>query len=153
MSSHPNRALVTVSDEAMIALVWENNFEKWQKQFAFEQNPANKGLKQPNLPGKYTQSDKGQCEWGGWSEAGLKAFNKYKKQIRAYRKDRMDEIHEFEHRILAELRLEKGVEAEDHDGELRLRRAKRRRLAAEKPVKEVVVRRTVRTTDSDDEQE
>jgi hypothetical protein len=151
--TNPKKPLITVSDEAMIVLVWENNFQKWQEQWAFEQDVKNKGKKQPNLPGKFTQSDKGQCEWGGWSEAGLQAFNNYKKTIRAYRKDHKDEILELEQRILAELRVENGIEAEDHDQQLRLNRAKRRKLNANKPVPEVVVRKVVKTFDSEDEQD
>lgn len=153
MSTNPKKPLITVSDEAMIVLVWENNFEKWQTQWAFEQDPKNKGLKQPALPGKYTYSDKGQCEWGGWSEAGLQAFNNYKKTIRTYRKDKKDQILAFERRILAELRLEHKIQAEDHDQQLRVNRAKRRKLNAKKPVEEVVVRKVVKTFDSEDEQD
>ena len=151
MSTYPDKALVTVSDEAMIALVWENNFEKWPKQYAFERDPQNVGKKQPALPGKFTQSDKGQCEWGGWSEAGLQKFNSNKKTIRGCRKGKEDQVLEFERKILAELRVEHKIEADDHEQQQKMNRSKRRKIAANKPVLEVVVRKRVKTTDSEDE--
>ena len=151
MSSYPDKQLVSVSDEAMIALVWENNFEKWQKQYVFSRDPKNAGVKQQSLPGKFTCSDKGQCEWGGWSEAGLKRFNTLKKLIRGHRKGKEDQVLAFEHKILAELREENNIEAEDHQQQQKMNRCKKRKLLANKPVAEVVVRKRVKTTDSEDE--
>jgi hypothetical protein len=36
MSDPDSKSLFTVSHEAMICLVWENNFEKWQEQFKWK---------------------------------------------------------------------------------------------------------------------
>lgn len=145
--------LFTISHEAMICLVWENNWQKWQEQYAFTQDPSNKGLQQPKIPGKWTRSDAGQSEWGGWSKDGLEAYNAYKKRIRAGRDGRMDEIREYEKIILAELRKDVGIEADNHESQLRLNRAKKRRTNAEAPVPEPKAYRAIATVDEEDEEE
>jgi hypothetical protein len=142
--------LFTVSHEAMICVVWENNWQKWQDQCAHVK--ANGG-KQPNLPGKWTRSDAGQSEWGGWSEEGLRSCNDYKKRIRDGRRGRKDEIIAFEDSILAEMRKEVGIEADDHESQLRLNRAKKRRTNAEEPVPEPKLHKAVATVDEEDEDE
>jgi hypothetical protein len=146
-----SKKLFTVSHEAMLCVVWDNNWKKWQDQCAFAQNPDNKGKSQPNLPGKWTRSDTGQAEWGGWSKDGLLAFNNYKKIIREGRDGRMDEIRKYEDEILGELRREVGLEADSHEAQLRLNRAKKRRTNAEKPVAAVQVHAAIATVDEEDE--
>jgi hypothetical protein len=148
-----SKKLFAVSHEAMLCVVWDNNWKKWQDQYAFAQNPDNKGKSQPNLPGKWTRSDTGQAEWGGWSTDGLKAFNHYKKTIREGREGRMDEIRAYESKILGELRRDVGIEADSHEAQLRLNRAKKRRTNAEKPVAEVQVHLAIATVDEEDEEE
>jgi hypothetical protein len=152
-SNPKSLSLFTVSHEAMICLVWENNWQKWQDQYAFTQDPANIGKKQPSLPGKWTRSDAGQSEWGGWSRDGLEKYNAYKKRIRAGRKGRMDEIRDYEKTILAELRKDVGIEADNHESQLRLNRAKKRRTNAEAPVPEPKAYRAIATVDEEDEEE
>jgi hypothetical protein len=86
MADQPKDALVTVSDEAMTALMWENCLERYKACYAFTKNTANAGKKQPNLPGKYTVLDKGQAKWGGWTNEGVQQFNKYFLEVKAGRK-------------------------------------------------------------------
>lgn len=148
-----SKKLFTVSHEAMLCVVWENNWKKWQDQYAFTQQLENKGKQQPNLPGKWTRSDTGQAEWGGWSKDGLLAFNAYKKSIREGRDGRMEEIRAHEKKILAELRREVGIEADSHEAQLRLNRAKKRRTNASKPVAEVALHTAIATVDEEDEEE
>jgi hypothetical protein len=77
--------VVSPQDEAMCVLLWDNCFERWGELWAFTQDPANQGEKQPIKNGKYTVTDKGQAEWGGWIPDGLQAFNNYYTQIRDVR--------------------------------------------------------------------
>ena len=147
-----SKKLFTVSHEAMICVVWENNWEKWQDQYKFTQLAENKGKPQPNLPGKWTRSDTGQAEWGGWLEDGLKAYNAYKKSIREGRDGRMDEVLAYEDKILAELRKDVGIEADSHEAQLRMNRAKKRRKNSEKPVA-VAATKAIATVDDEDEDE
>lgn len=145
-----SKALFTVSHEAMICLVWENNYEKWQQQHKHKkQNPTSKC---PKIPGKYSSSDKGQVEWGGWSTEGLTKYNELKKAIRSRRQTHAKEIRALEQKTLAALRLEAGIDCEDHDQQQRKNRAKKRKIAANKPVEEVQVQKKVSTYESDDDE-
>ena len=47
--------------------------------------------------------------------------------------------------------MENKIEADDHEQQQKMNRSKRRKIAANKPVLEVVVRKRVKTTDSEDE--
>jgi len=145
--------LFTVSHEAMICLVWENNWEKWQEQYKWSLLPENKGKELPNLAGKWSSSKSGQAEWGGWNMEGLEKFNEYKTQIRAGRKGRLEEIHALEEETLAELRKEVGIDQDDHETQLRMNRAKKRKMNADKPVEDIRVHKSVLTVDDEDEED
>ena len=151
MSDPDSLSLFTVSNEAMICLIWENNWEKWQKQFQYATVPENAGKQQPSMPGKWSTSTSGQKDWGGWSDVGLEMFNTRKKEIRAARKGRSEEIRAFEEKILAELRKEAGIDCYDADQQLRKNRAKKRKLNADLPVEDIRVPKIVRTVDEEDE--
>ncbi|KAL3939463.1 MAG: hypothetical protein SGARI_001365, partial [Bacillariaceae sp.] len=75
--------VVTYSSEAMICAIWDNNIEKWPRLHAWTKKKENEGKLTPNWNGKYTTTDGGQSEWGGWSPEGLEAFNNYTLQVRA----------------------------------------------------------------------
>jgi hypothetical protein len=145
------KPLVTVSHEAMICVVWENNFEKWKTLYTWAQQPENKGKHQPNMNGKYTVSDQGQQEWGGWVSEGLDKYNDYKKKIRSARKD--PEYLATERRVLAQLRMDHGIDCPDYDTQTKKNRAKKRKLNADKPVDEVRVHKAVSTIDAEDMEE
>lgn len=86
VADEPKEQLITVSDEAMTVLLWDNCYERWLTLWAYVQNPANKGSKQPSLAGKYTETDKGQAQWGGWTNEGIQQFNTYFSAVKAARK-------------------------------------------------------------------
>ena len=151
MSDPNSLRLFTVSHEAMILTIWENNWDKWQKQY--QHVLKNPGAKHPTIQGKWTTSDSGQAEWGGWSKDGLMAYNNYKKKIRDGRKGRKEDIAAFEARILLELRQSVGIEADTHEAQLRMNRAKKRKLNSKKPVGAIACYKAVATVDEDDEDE
>lgn len=153
MSDDSSPWLFSVSDEAMICLVWQNNWQKWQDQYKWQQDPTNKGKKMPNKPGLWSTSDSGQAEWGGWSVDGLKKYVEYKKDIRSGRKGRGEEIAAFEQKILGQLREEAGIECDSHEAQLRKERAKKRRLNSDKPVADIQMHKAVRTVEEEDEEE
>lgn len=68
-----NITMVTVTDEAMALLLFENYREKWITQFEMKA----RGEKPGRIDGKYTSSTKGHAEYAGWSEEGVKRFNYY----------------------------------------------------------------------------
>ena len=80
----PKRA-ITFSSEAMICAIWDNNYDKWPKLHVWAAKQENRGCVQPNWNGKYTVTDGGQNEWGGWKPEGLEAYNSYVKQVKAGR--------------------------------------------------------------------
>lgn len=153
MSDDASPWLFSISHEAMICLVWHNNWQKWQDQYRWQQDPNNKGKKMPNMPGLWSSSDSGQAEWGGWSEDGLKKYVEYKKNIRSSRKGRGEEISAFEQKILGELREEAGIECDSHEAQLRKERAKKRRLNSDKPVADIQVHKAVTTVEEEDEED
>lgn len=153
MSDDASPWLFSVCDEAMICLVWQNNWKKWQDQYSWQQDPANKGKKMPNMPGLWSTSDSGQAEWGGWSVDGLKKFVEYKQTIRAGRKGRGKEIAAFEQKILGQLRNEAGIECDSHEAQLRKERAKKRRLNSDKPVADILIHKAVKTVEEEDEED
>ena len=73
--------LVTVCDEAFALLLYENYIDKWMKKYHSEREiPAatgdsngNKGKKR--MKGKFTKGSVGHCEFGGWSELGVRRYN------------------------------------------------------------------------------
>ncbi|MCA1800815.1 MAG: hypothetical protein LC650_05945 [Actinobacteria bacterium] len=148
-----SKALFTVSHEAMVCLVWENNYEKWQEQKKWRDVPENKKKKMPIIPGKWSSSTEGQAEWGGWSEEGLRKYNELKKAIRNNRKKEGEKLHAFEEKFLRKLRVDAGIDCENHEQQQKMNRAKRRKLNADKPVGEIRVHKAVSTVDDEDEQE
>ena len=79
--------LVSVSDEAMILLLWENSYDRYMTEWEWEQVPANADAKKPKWPGKFSKSDMGQTQFGGWLPEGYKAFNDYYALVKDARKD------------------------------------------------------------------
>lgn len=153
MSNKDSKALFTVSHEAMICLVWENNFEKWQEQYKWKTDLANHGQKMPIMPGKWTTSTEGQAEWGGWSAEGLSKYNELKQAIRGARKGQVESIHAFEEKFLAKLRKQAGIDCDTHDDQTRMNRAKKRKLNADKPVEDIRVHKAISTVDEEDEED
>ena len=115
------RALIPVSHEAMLVLVWENNYEKWP--VLYEHTMKKKDQKQPVINGKYTVTDGGQNEWGGWLPSGLTAYNKYKKEVKAARKN--PKSLALEKQFLKLLREEQGIIDPNHDAHKKRFRAKK----------------------------
>ena len=69
-------------NEAMAALIWENNVDDWPNQQKFKDNPINKGKTYKNTGGLYTSTTSGQSEYTTWSAEGLEQFNVYTAEIR-----------------------------------------------------------------------
>ena len=70
-----SKKLITPQDEAMAALVWENNEGKWPSQSSWKADPANKDKHIKNSGGKYTTTTGGKTEYNSWSPEGLEKFN------------------------------------------------------------------------------
>jgi hypothetical protein len=86
-SENDKERLVSISDEAMCLLLWENCYERWLTEHTWDQDDDNKGKTKPKWAGKYTNSNLGQQQWGGWKPEGYEAFNTYFLLVKAARKD------------------------------------------------------------------
>jgi hypothetical protein len=120
------------STEAFNVLVYENNRAKWIAQHAalkkekaanpnkkVKLDPKNKDNKnEPIYKTLFTESDKGQQQFGGWNQAGKDKFFEYRNNIIARRKepgpqagyvavnpdDNLNDYHAFEKEFLAHLK-------------------------------------------------
>jgi hypothetical protein len=112
--------LITVSDEAMCLLIWENCYDRWMTEWNWEQHqktcteePTEKKEKKPKWAGKFTNSDLGQCRWGGWKAEGYQAFNEYHNLVRDARKDK--KCMQVEKKCLQELRIKHNITQQTRD--------------------------------------
>ena len=151
-----NMKLIDVSMEAFAVLLWENNHFRWTAQLQWlKEHPgatkipdrikANKHL--DIFKGKYTNQDKGQAKFGGWSTAGLERYNKIYDDICAskytdpktptYETINKD-WHDAEEAMLEKLRAELGISSFSKEGERK--RRKKSGDQDQEPLKEVAVR-------------
>jgi hypothetical protein len=83
----------------------------------------------------------------------LSKYNKLKKAIRCGRKNRANEICAFEEKFLQKLRVERGIDCENHDQQQRKNCSKKCKLNADKPVEDIRVHKAISTVDDEDENE
>jgi hypothetical protein len=144
------KRLITYASEAMICAIWDNNYEKWPKLHVWALKEENKDSVQPNWNGKYTVTDGGQNEWGGWKPEGLEAYNSYVKQVKAGRQSQ--NCPQLEKITLQQLRLRAGIDQPNHQQTLTRKRMQQRhaKLNSQKPLPDRASR-LVRTDLGDDE--
>ena len=65
--------IATVSDEAFVMLCLENSMERWEHE---AREPAEK-----RLDAKYTASPAEASKYGGWTNEGMRRFNKLQREI------------------------------------------------------------------------
>ena len=143
------RVLISPSNEGMILVLWENQFEKWHELWRFSQLPANRGKKQTNRGGKYTSCEKGQCDFSGWSAEGIEAFNTYVDEAKAARKGPNRKL--LERTTLNQLRAQYGIDQVNHESQLKANRRKRKNLPNDAPIA-ALCRRVVRTRMLDEDE-
>ena len=152
-----NKKLFDVSTEAFALLSWENNYQRWNEQLKWlAQHPNAIKIPQRVKANKhwaifkslYTDQDKGQQKYGGWSKQGIIRFNKiYDDLLHAKHEDPKKptfenikaDWHEMEEAILEKLRDELGIEALNKEGEKKRRKGKGTPAEAE-PIEEVTAR-------------
>jgi hypothetical protein len=95
--------VVTVSDEAFALLLFENYIDKWIKRYHEDKNGDEKSKR---MAGRYTKSNIGYSEYGGWSEDGVLRFNELCEMVQDDRASR--NAREVETQLLASLRRQAG---------------------------------------------
>jgi hypothetical protein len=106
--------LVTVSDEAFGLLLYENYVDKWIQKYHDERRTLlpsmlstaeKKKRGATKMRGKYTTGSVGNCEFGGWSERGMRRFNELCDTVEEDRNDPKAQI--MEGYLLKEIRRKK----------------------------------------------
>ena len=127
-------SVITVSTEAFLCLVHENNYEKWVARHKWL-NIDKKGDLPPQKGNdnhvvykcKYTTQKSGQSQYGGWSPEGLKKFNEYRKQIAiTWTKDEK-KMEEVEKTFLKWHRENMGLACKDAAEERKLNNKRKKR--------------------------
>jgi hypothetical protein len=119
-ADNTDERMVSVSDEAMVLLLWDNHLERWESNWEFTHDPANAGKKVQRTNGKYSRNDSGQQKWGGWLPEGYIQFNKYFGMVKEARKNK-DSL-EVEQKCLDMLREKKGIVGKDSGEQGRIKR-------------------------------
>jgi hypothetical protein len=147
-----NRKLVTSSHEGMILAIWDNNFENWHELYEWSQKPENKKVKQKNSGGKYTSTNKGQRQFGGWEPHGIEAYNRYCEEASTGRKTQNRKL--LEKTTLDLLRVKYNIDQPDHETQARVNRnRKRKKLSPDEAPYVAPMVRIVRTKMLQDEDE
>ena len=114
------RTMLSPSTEAFAMAAYENNHEKWLKQFTWQdKHPGaklpTKGDEADELnKAKWSSNKKGQSE-GGWSKEGFDAYNGYLEKVKTMR---AEEITAAKHKLAYDLmRKANGKMAESPDQE------------------------------------
>ena len=150
-STHPKR-LTTPMHEAKGLVVWQNNFEKWQKLHAWTKMTENQGKTQPIYGGKWTDTETGQSEFTSWHQDGLDAYNATKKAVKmAWDAKHMDKIHRLETKMLAHLRQKHGISCSNHADEQKLKKKNKRQAKNNLEMVEAKKQRVSKTFDDDDD--
>jgi hypothetical protein len=84
------------------------------------------GSKQPNLAGKYTETDNGQCMWGGWKNEGLEVFNTTFLEVKRVHKTK--KCATLEQKTLVKLKEKHEIVCETHEAQEKLVRIVKRKL-------------------------
>lgn len=147
------KRLSTPYHEAKAVIIWENNEEKWEKLWDFVQE--NPGKHQPNMGGKWTDTDSGQSDYTAWKDEGLQAYNTAKEEVRVAWKDKMV-VRTLEEKCLEYLRVKYQFECSCFEEERKLIKKNKRRAANQKDAvqpKKRKVLSTINLADSEDEDE
>ena len=126
----PKHPMITPEDEAFTVLVIENSYDRWEKEIE-EKNAGgsssnnNNKKKKPNYNGKYTTTDSGQNEWGGWTDEGLQVFKKYVDMNRLARVEK--ETMSVERECLHTLKTKYNIVCNDPKAQCDLNKSNKRK--------------------------
>ncbi len=166
----PNpKKLITVSTEAFTVLVYENCRDKWFNMYQYvKANPDVKKKKwrvtkeekqdeevakeAAKYEAKYTDQNKGQQEYGGWTSTGLKRFNELQHLVGAAFKttNQRKKAHEMEKKALDSLRFKNAITMETHQDEQKMKRKRSRNPDGTEGGAVDKVAKTFQLTDYDD---
>ena len=149
---------ITADVEAFGYVVVENNYKRWCKVWELDKDltPKERSKKMtimqkkkaghkkkdghryyycdehPELNTKYTNPNSGQEQFGGWTNPGLDRFANIRNYLRQRRTQQ--DAKEWEEKLLEILREEHGIEADNHEAQMKLKGKKAKSKEAPKPV-------------------
>jgi hypothetical protein len=154
----PPKRVVEPCSEAFVVLLMENCRTKWTNMVKYyNDNPLEKGKKngtqfrrkkkQGNTDGgddddligaqfatKYTDQDIGQCEFGGWSRAGLRRFKYLIQEIKlAHEEMAPENLAAVEKTCLDRIRTRLKLVCDDYESERKSKRKRKKNDGAEDP--------------------
>ena len=134
--------------EAYGLVTYENTYAKWKAKCEYLKNnnvaklpPRTKANleKYPELKqcydAKYTESDKGQQPFGGFSDEGLVEWMNYTNKIRANKKKNRAKMDEVENEFLKRLRIKEGLTSDTAEEEKRKKRKRKSQEKKDSPTK------------------
>ena len=101
--------LVTCSDEAFLAVLWENCFKKWRYKAQCASQGKKPDDKHDDMKTPCTDSKGGQKKCGGWNKEGIKRHSELKDMIQKNRINERTYIEEVEKQALERIRKEEKV--------------------------------------------
>ena len=128
-------ACVTASDEAFLAVLWENCYKKWWYKEQCKRNKEEIDEEHDEMKTPFTDAKGGQKKFGGWNLAGITRYDEICAQIEKNRMEQMDYIKAVEEVALKRIQKAENVDLEE----------KRRRKRSAQP-KLRALRRTNRMT-------
>jgi hypothetical protein len=105
--------LVTASDEAFIAVLWENCYKKWLYKEECKRKNVEPDEKHDSMKTPYTNAKSGKKDFGGWNADGIKRYDELCGQIEENRKKQAKYIKGVEEDALERIqKAEKVTEKE-----------------------------------------
>ena len=138
-----SKYLLNASHEAMIVVVYENNFPKWKE--LVEGLKKDPNFKQDNAGGKWTTTDSGQNEYCAWDADGLQRYKDVLQLVQKDIKSNWQERLDKEKVVFEILRKQQGIKCDDSRAKKKRKLSEKRALKANKAIKETEKKRKVIT--------
>ena len=103
-------ALVTPSDEAFMAILWENCCNKWWHKEECKRNKVEPDSEHEAMKTPYADAKGGQKRFGGWNADGIKKYNQICAQIAQNRIDQAEYIKAVEEEALKRIQKAEKVD-------------------------------------------
>lgn len=144
---------VTITSEAFGLLVYENCQQKWLRQLTYKQNYGKnakfpKGKKDTDLDGKtadyynakWSDSNEGQVQFGGWAPAAYDRFEVLKQTVKNLRDEDAKKDKEMQKFALKLIKEDNQVEHATLEEKLASKKRSKRKRAAREPAPKKLTR-------------
>lgn len=124
-ASDPNASgLISASDEAFMAILWENCYNKWWYKEQCKRKKVEPKDDHADMQTPFTDAKGGQKKFGGWSAEGIKKYTQLCKAIEKNREDEEEYIKVVEGTALERIQKAEKVDPEDAKKKNKKRKSK-----------------------------